>query len=245
MSKQHQRLAMAVSSSVLLFSASASQGGEKSRLVANLEAGKAQIVVTYGTSLTAGGAWVEQISAELNRRYPRLATVINSGEGSMWSQWGVDNLEARVISKQPDAVFIEFSINDAYLPYHTSVEQARANLLSMAERILAAKASCEIVLMVMNPPTGVHLERRPMIESYNEMYRDVAAQRRFTLIDHYPMWRRILQADPQRFSAYVPDGIHPNGEGCKKVITPGIISALGMAAEAQVGEETDTSRTVP
>jgi len=216
-----------------MFSSIASQGGENIRLVSNLEAGKKQTVVTYGTSLTAQGAWVAQFSAELDRRYPGLTTVINSGEGAMWSKWGVDNLDARVTGKQPDAVFIEFSINDAYLPYNMSVEQARSNLETMVDRILATNKSCEIILMVMNPPTGVHLAIRPQIESYNQMYRDVAARRHLMLIDHYPNWQQILNADPKRFSAYVPDGIHPNAEGCKMVITPRIINVLGMTAEPE------------
>jgi lysophospholipase L1-like esterase len=228
---KHHRTGIAVGCAVVLLTSMASQGGEKSRLVSNLEMGKKQTVVTYGTSLTAGGAWVEQFTAELDRGYPRLATVINSGQGAMWSQWGVENLEARVLAKHPDTVLIEFSINDAYLPYNTSVEQARSNLETMVDHILAMNTSCEIILMVMNPPTGVHLDRRPHVESYNQMYRDVAVQRHLTLIDHYPNWQQILKADPKRFSEYVPDGIHPNAEGCKAVITPGIVRALGMDAE--------------
>jgi hypothetical protein len=63
------------------------------------------------------------------------------------------------------------------------------------------------------------------------MYRDVAVQRHLTLIDHCPNWQQILKVDPQRLSEYVPDGIHPNAEGCRAVITPGIVRALGMDAE--------------
>ncbi|HDR15321.1 MAG TPA: hypothetical protein ENN79_07560, partial [Desulfobacteraceae bacterium] len=51
-----------------------------SRLVANLEAGKTQRVVAYGTSLTAGGAWVSQLQQALDANYPGLATVVNSGK---------------------------------------------------------------------------------------------------------------------------------------------------------------------
>lgn len=236
---------MASGFSILLLASIASQGVEKSRLVSNLEAGKKQTVVTYGTSLTAGGAWVEQFSAELNRRYPGLATVINSGKGAMWSKWGVDNLDTRVIGKQPDTVFIEFSINDAYLPYNTSVEQARSNLETMVDRILAANKSCEIILMVMNPPTGRSLKVRPEFEAYNQVYRDVAAQRHLTLIDHYPNWQKILKADPKQFAAYVPDSIHPNAEGCKMVITPNIIGVLGMTAEPRARDDADKSHASP
>lgn len=69
---------IAILATLCLFLAAPCQAGEKSRLVTNLEAGKKQTVVTYGTSLTAEGAWVRQLSAELNRQYPELATVGDS-----------------------------------------------------------------------------------------------------------------------------------------------------------------------
>ena len=41
----------------------------KSALVSNLEAGKSQTIVTYGTSLTAGGAWVKQLARRWRRNF--------------------------------------------------------------------------------------------------------------------------------------------------------------------------------
>jgi lysophospholipase L1-like esterase len=146
----------------------------------------------------------------------------------MWSKWGVDNLDQRVIEKKPDTVLIEFAINDAYLPYKTSLEQAQGNLENMIERILTSNSKCEIVLMAMNPPIGVHLERRPQINDYYQMYRDVAKARKLLLIDHCPKWEEILDEDPILFNKYVPDGIHPGVEGCTAVILPNIAKALGM-----------------
>ena len=70
------------------------QANSESQLVKNLKAGKPQTVVTYGTSLTAGGAWVRQLDAALKARWPGQATVVNSGAGGMWSTWGVENLES-------------------------------------------------------------------------------------------------------------------------------------------------------
>jgi acyl-CoA thioesterase-1 len=200
----------------------------KSTLVNNLESGKQQRVIAYGTSLTASGAWVKQLQAALNSSHPGKAKVINSGKGAMWSKLGVDNLDKRVIEKNPDTVLIEFAINDAYLNYKTSVEQAQSNLENMIGRILKVNVNCEIVLMVMNPPIGVHLERRPEIKDYYQMYRDVAKVRKLILIDHYPKWEKILNKDPKLFNKYVPDGIHPGAEGCKAVILPNITKALGI-----------------
>lgn len=198
-----------------------------SRLVANLKAGKQQIVVTYGTSLTAGGAWVGHLRDGLNKKFPGLATVINSGQGSQWSGWGVSNLETRVIAKKPDTVFIEFAINDAFLEYKTTVEHARSNLEYMIDRILASKPDTEIILMTMNPPYGIHLSRRPKVADYYQMYRDVAKVRKLMLIDNDANWEPITK-DKALFLKYVPDMIHPGPEGCTQVITPAILKALGI-----------------
>ena len=53
-----------------------------------LRSGRPAKILTYGTSLTAGGAWVEQLSAHLNAQFGDAASILNVGAGSMWSQWG-------------------------------------------------------------------------------------------------------------------------------------------------------------
>jgi len=206
---------------------SAAFAGDSSRLLSNLKAGKKQTVVTYGTSLTAGGAWVKQLQQALDEKFPGQATVINSGQGSKWSQWGVENLDERVIAKKPDAVFIEFAINDAFLDYKTSVEQARSNLENMIGRILASKPDTEIILMTMNPPWGVQLSRRPQVADYYQMYRDVAKDRKLMLIDNYANWLRV-QEDNALFKKLIPDLVHPNAEGSTQVTTPAILKTLGI-----------------
>lgn len=188
--------------------------------------GVKQHIVTYGTSLTEGCDWVNQIRKYFDDHFPGLVTITNSGKGSMWSGWGVENLDERVLKKNPDAVFIEFSINDAYLPYETTSAMSRHNLEVMIERITKQNSRCQIIPMVMNPPIGEHRDIRPDIEVYNQIYRDVAKERNLLLIDHYPAWTVILERDPVQFRVYVPDGIHPNSLGSVKVTTPGILAAL-------------------
>jgi acetyl esterase/lipase len=198
------------------------------RFVQRLEAGRPQTVVAYGTSLTAGGAWVGQLREALDARWPGLATVVNSGESSMWSKWGVEQLDERVIAKKPDAVLIEFAINDALRDSKIPVAAARANLVTMIERILAAKPETEVILMTMNPPVGMHLKWRPAIADYYEMYRSVARERGLRLIDHAANWAAILADDRARFDRYIPDGVHPETEGCREVITPALLKSLGI-----------------
>ena len=222
-------LLIIVSLAVLLpGSATAAPGS--SQLATHLKSGSTQRVVTYGTSLTAlpWSTWARDIQNTLDKQYPGQVEMINSAKGGMWSTWGVENLDERVIAKKPDTVIIEFGINDAYLEYETSVEKARKNLEDMIDRILASNGGCEIILMTMNPPVDVHLARRPNIDGYYEMYRDVAAERGLLLIDLHVAWMGILESDRGLFDRYVPDGIHPGVEGCAKVIAPAVLEALGL-----------------
>ena len=211
---------------VLCVFAAPLRGAEPSQLVKNLTAGKKQTVVTYGTSLTAGGAWVAQLQGLLNKNFPGLATVRNSGQSGMWSKWGLDHLDERVLKKNPDTVLIEWAINDAFLEYKTNVEQARKNLETMLDAIIKQNANCEIILMTMDLPIREHLKRRPEIEKYYQMYRDVAKDRKLLLIDHEPNWKAILDKGEDAYLAVVPDGIHPNSKGCETVILPALEAAL-------------------
>jgi acyl-CoA thioesterase-1 len=156
--------------------------------VAGLRAGRPTRIMTYGTSLTAGGAWVDQLAAALHDEFGDAAEVVNVGAGAMWSQWGVENLSERVLSQSPDVVFIEFAMNDAFLPYDTSTEACRVNLCYMLDRVKAALPRCECVLQCMNVCVDEHSELRPNLAAYYQVYRAVAAERRLTLIDNEPLW---------------------------------------------------------
>ena len=102
----------------------------------------------------------------------------------------------------------------------------------MIDRILAANSQCQVILMTMNPPIGIHSERRPKVDDYYELYRQVAKERNLLLIDHYLNWKKLLQEDAATFNKYVPDGIHPDALGCKTVILPQLLKSLGMEASA-------------
>lgn len=205
------------------------EAGRKSQLITNLESGQKQVVVAYGTSLTANGAWVKQVADELEKSYPGLATIINSGGSGKWSQWGVENLDKQVLQKQPNTVIIEFSINDSVERFKGSVEIAQTNLETMTDRILKANPRCEIILMTMTPgnkyPNG-HKSYRKNIESHYEMYRAVAKQRGFLLIEHYSNWKALQSKYKKLFLEYVPDTIHPTATGCSKIVSPVILDAL-------------------
>jgi lysophospholipase L1-like esterase len=230
-----------------------------SRLVDNLKAGKAQVVVTYGTSLTAGGYWGTDTKNWLSSFNPGLVTFVNSGMSGKASNTGVANLQSRVLAHLPDAVFIEFAINDAApynsydLDYGITPEKSRENLNTMIDAILAARPSCEIFIQTMNPPWDApngnqSATKRPRIAEYYEGYRQVAAERGLLLIDHHANWTQLKTSDLAQFQAYIPDGVHPSADGCTAIISPEIrrrlevfvavpsapVSLTAVGADAQV-----------
>ncbi|GAA4094656.1 SGNH/GDSL hydrolase family protein [Mucilaginibacter panaciglaebae] len=201
----------------------------QSKLVKNLAAGKHQTLVTYGTSLTAaigGRAWVDSVNRALNKKYNNQLTTINSAKSAMWSTWGVQNLEDSVIKKNPDAVLIEFSMNDAFLNYKTSVELAKLNLNYMIDRIKLYNPDCEVILQTMDIALDVHGQQRPDLIKYYQMYRDVANTRGLLLIDHYPHWKALLDKGRDAYIKAVPDGLHPGVEASKNIIAPYIVARL-------------------
>jgi hypothetical protein len=108
------------------------------------------------------------------------------------------------------------------------VADCRRNLELIVDRILEVNADCEIVLMTMNPPTGDHLEARPEIADYIQVYRDVAAGRGFLLADQYSVWQELLCDDKAEFDRCIPDGLHPVEYGSKKITVPTILDVLGL-----------------
>ncbi|WP_193210439.1 FAD-dependent oxidoreductase [Luteolibacter marinus] len=198
--------------------------------VLGLAAGQPETVVVYGTSLTAGGAWVGQMNAWLSAKYPGLLTVINSGLSGKNSAEGVAQLDAKVLAHDPDAVFIEFAMNDAFRysdgTPSLSVAEARANLLVMIDAIQAQNPEVEIILQTMNTvwnsPSGSNQSAtlRPELAAYYQMYREVAAERALRLVDNHPNWEGLQANDPATYQGYVPDGVHPGAAGLAAITLP-------------------------
>jgi acyl-CoA thioesterase-1 len=208
-------------------------------LIRRLEAGERQSIVVYGTSLTAGGAWVSQLTSQLNADYPGQINWSNGALSGKASNSGLARLSERVLAHDPDAVFIEFATNDAFTAYAEgdidagiSPLQARENLLAMIEEVRAQNPMARIILQTMNPawdaPNGNQSgSKRPHLEQYFQVYRDVADEERLLLIDNYPVWRTLRENSPDEFAQRVADGVHPDATGYQRYVTPAIRHALG------------------
>ncbi|WP_285008692.1 SGNH/GDSL hydrolase family protein [Pedobacter faecalis] len=199
----------------------------QSKWINALKNGKDLNIVVYGTSLTAGlpaQTWVSGLKDSLNTRYPGKVSIRNSAQVAMHSDWGVSNLKDRVLNHDPDVVFIEFAVNDAFLSYQISLRASALNLRYMIERIRAWKPDVQVVLQIMNPPTGEHLRDRPNFEAYYAQYKKIGRQMKVKVVDH-SYWNEIARNE-QEFLRWVPDGIHPSAEASQKLILPYLLKQL-------------------
>ena len=208
-------------------------------------------IVTMGTSLTGGGSnWVTPFAAWLADEFGDKAKVVNVGVGASASQTvpamspqvkgrcGLDAVE-KVAGIKPDAVFIEFAVNDAYVPYGISLEQSKTNLNTIINRILAAHQDAEIIVMTMNSALDVPTKRamgathRPQLAAYYQGYRDVASQRGLRVVDLYPHWLELMNKDRPTFVQFVPDGLHPTQEAYQQVVMPVLKDTLTGVAKSR------------
>jgi len=205
-----------------------------------LREGRPQTVVLYGTSLTAGGAWAGAMRDWLEERYPGLVTFVNSGGPGQTSDWGVAQLDTRVLAHRPDLVLIEFSYNDAHRRFNMPLERSAANLDAMLRRIRLADDRAAIVLQTMTAPWDATRENppassRPELEAFNDGYRRLASAQALPLLDHDRSWRRLAAEDRPQYETWLPDGSHPTAEGSLAVTWPTVRRFLEAAQSAAEG----------
>ena len=215
----------------------------QAQFLKDIRNGEQVTIVTMGTSLTDVGfpssTWVTTMEAWLKSEAPNPAnvTVIDeavSAAASHHTEWRLSGLNRQLpatLARNPDVVFIEFAINDAYTPYGISQQQSVDNLNAMIDAILGQNADATIVLQTMNNPGGASVPSRPQIEAYYQGYRDVAEDRGLILVDNYVDWIDLYNNDRATWDLYVPDTLHPNTTGFNAITVPNIQATLEQVPE--------------
>jgi len=206
----------------------------------NLESGKKQTVILYGTSLTINGEWSKAVKNYFDQQFPGLVTFVNGAQSGQESNWGVTNLQKRVLSRNPDLVFIEFSVNDAATKHDISLEKSEANLDTMVKALRQQNPQVDIVVLTMNPgwdspdePSHKkYASDRPHLAEYYAVYRKYAHDHDLPLVDIYPLWASLQQTNEAKFHKWLPEGLHPMPEASLTVTWPAIEQTLEKARTA-------------
>lgn len=199
-------------------------------IVSRLLQGHNLTISAIGTSETANTQWFTRMGQWLNADYPGNVTLNNEAISGTASPSGIEVQLPAALQHNPDAIFIEFAMNDA-ASANMTVETSKANLQTMITTIRNWAAdhekSVDVVIQTMNnEPWSGH---RPNLPAYYQGSREVAAANGLLLIDHYPNWLTLYdsEADHATWKTYMDSvGVHPNALGVERVILPEIKLAL-------------------
>ena len=126
------------------------------KTLAKLRAKQDIKVVFYGDSITTGAnssafvdvapyaeSWPDMVASWLEKNYGGKVEAVNTAVGGMDTQWGLNNVSARVTAHQPDLVVIGFGMNDISL-----TEAAHGALMrQLVDRVRSENPDAEILLV--------------------------------------------------------------------------------------------------
>lgn len=184
-------------------------------------------IVFFGDSITELGVqpdgYVTLIQNEINRRFPkRSINIIGAGI----SGHKVPDLEARlnadVLSKQPDIVFIYIGINDVWhsiLPDHTGTspedfEAGLRRIISKLKAIHADIALCTPSVIGEKKDNANTLDRQ--LDQYAAISRKIATEENLVLVDLRKAFKSYLSENNPANSEkdiLTKDGVHLNDRG--------------------------------
>ncbi|SCB61645.1 Lysophospholipase L1 [Rhizobium aethiopicum] len=179
-------------------------------------------IVAFGTSLTARGGWQSGLQTSLAaclQRPVRIESVAKSGETSTWALTQLD----RVVAEQPDIILIELYANDATLHRFVSLAQSRRNIGDILDQLQQRLPRARIILMAMNPFSGLRGLIRPFVDSYISAHQEEAQKRGLEFVDHRLGWERLA---PDDLATAIPDGAHPRAEVASQIIVPELVGRI-------------------
>ena len=176
-------------------------------------AAEPRTVLFYGDSLSAGYGLEDPAGLSFPGLIQAKITeaglpyrVVNAGlSGETTAAGGLRRIDW-ILRQQVDVFILELGGNDGLrgLPVATS----RGNLVAIIERVRAKNPSVKILLAVMQMPTSMGPD---YTVAFAAMFPEIAEQQKVTLI---PFLLEDVGGMP---SMNLPDGIHPNPEGHRRV----------------------------
>lgn len=192
--------------------------------------------------------WTTELAKRANSNLDRSVLVQNAGVNGNTTRLALERLHYDVLSHRPDAVYVQFGINDANiwqtdfgLPRVTE-RSFESNLIEIVQKIIAA--GTRLVIIATNHPTNRKLEATISDFRYNssnshynnlirEAFRYLSESQkdsRIELVDNEYWWQvRGISASSQLDSYLLSDGIHLSRLGHLEYIAttvPAVISAL-------------------
>lgn len=201
-------------------------------------------IVTLGDSITKGvrqGVSGEQTFAALIEQQlqaaDRSSRVINVGIGGERTDQALARLDA-IVALRPDIVTVMYGTNDSYIDQdksapRLSVGEYRTNLTKIVSELLRRGI---LPVLMTEPrwadnaaPNGAGENPNVRLEPFVDACRQVAAEWRVPLVDHYADWT-AARAEGVALADWTTDACHPNPVGHERLarlIAPVLEECLG------------------
>ena len=174
-------------------------------------------LVILGTSLSVEAPWTAALARRLESCLGVRVAMRVVARGGATSRWGAEQLP-QLLGPAPDLVLIEFTANDADLRRGLLPGESAALHREMLAQIGAANPEARVLLLSMNPISGLRRVARPALQTYLRGYHALAkADPRHGFVDLRPDWQAYLARHPE--GPAIPDGLHPVPATAAEVMT--------------------------
>ena len=181
--------------------------------IKKLLSGVPVVAVALGDSLTYGWmvdkGYLDFLGEMIGEEFPDARfSLINCGMPAGTASSGLNRLQRDVLSRNPDCVFVQFGLNDAFSGY--TPEEFRDNIEKIIREI-KENTDSDIVLV-----TSVCLENRKdntHVKKYYDQLEELADLYKLSLVKVHLYWENRI-SEGIRFSDLVQaDRVHPVSHG--------------------------------
>lgn len=171
--------------------------------------------VTGGTGGTDGYCWASATTEWFKSKFPSAKIESkNIAWGGTSSYWGFFRLSEdntgkdNIITYNPDLIFVEFSINDAYA--HLTEMQSHYYMEGIIKKLRAANPKMDIVIVFVTDKS-----KQDGDNQNSSAHRAVAAHYGIPTIDVGKALVKEIKDKGAKWEDYVTDIVHPNNKGYK------------------------------
>jgi len=216
--------------------------------------GTAGLAVKNNESIAFLGDSITQFGADLPGGYVRLvisglqangvtAVPIPAGVSGNKSNQMLERLDAAVLSKKPDWLFLSCGVNDVMHGANgIPLDQYKPNITAIVDKARAAGIKVMILTptMIQEDPANA---QNVMLAGYNEFLRRLAKEKGCLLADLNAEMQAALKPEMKGKNQLTRDGVHMNPFG-DQMMAVGVLKGLGMD-ERQVQKARDFWISMP
>lgn len=163
--------------------------------------------LTYGWMVNAG--YLDFLERLIGETYPGSKfNLVNRGISGDTAEGGLGRLESDVLALNPDCIFIQFALNDAFSGYST--EDYKENIEFMIKKI---RDWSEADIVLITSVCLIDEYQDDLIGAYYDKLDELADEFGLTIIKVHDYWKSKISGGISFGDLTLYDFVHPNEEG--------------------------------